>query len=255
MFGSSPYGSGFGSPFPSELDVFIGTAVVVAIAFVLAAARTEADPDHVRPFARYLGAIILVTLFVTLFAAFSTAFALSDLVVDHRARAHDLESQYESEEFGFSDLGYDVLLPVAPTEYDFSAEPNNDANYSAAVASGLVALTAGAILAFHLRARRRLDPDAVVVARIDRVARLGVCFITGLTIAIALTSLAFGLFEIAAPGIAIGGPTDVARAEGISEALAFGFLALAAWLLFRNSWRRVAPRVREVAPPAAAPSS
>ena len=116
------------------------------------------------------------------------------------------------------------------------------------MASGLVALTAGGVWLFHLRFRRRFDADEPVIRSIERVARLGVCFVSALTIAIALTSVGFGIFEIAAPGIAVGGDSGGGRAEGISEVISFGLLAIGALAAFRASWRRVRP------PTAAAPA-
>jgi hypothetical protein len=232
---------GLGTPFPAELGIFLTAAILVVVALVLASGRGTADPEHVAPVARYFGAIIVLTSFVALFAAFSMVFSLTDLVVDHSERSAQVRREQNSEE-GFVDAYSSIDLPVSETQFDFSAERNNDANYSAAVASGLVALTAAAVALFHLRARRRLDPDSAVVERVDRAARLGVCFVTALTVAIAVTSVGFGIFEIVAPGVAIGGVTDVGRAEGVSEALSFGFLAILAGIGFRRSWQRVFPK-------------
>jgi hypothetical protein len=232
---------GIGSPFPTELGIFITAAIIVAVALVLGSGRGAPDPGHVAPVARYVGAIALLTFFVALFAGFSAVYALTDLVVNHSDRSSEYRRALRSEDL-FSSYSEPVNLPVAQTEFNFSAERDNDANYSAAVASGLVALTAAGICVLHLRARRRFDQTAPAVAGVERVARLGVCFVTALTIAIAVTSVGFAIFEIAAPGIAIGGDADVGRAEGISELLAFGALGLAALLAFRGSWRRVGLR-------------
>jgi hypothetical protein len=232
---------GLDSPFPAELGIFLTASILVVVALILASGRGTADPEHVAPVARYFGAIIVLTSFVALFAAFSMVFSLTDLIVDHTERSAELRREYNSEE-GFIDDATSIVLPVSDTQFDFSAERNNDANYSAAVASGLVALTAAAIALFHLRARRRLHADSAVVQRVERAARLGVCFVTALTVAIAVTSVAFGIFEIIAPGLAIGGVADVGRAEGVSEALSFGFLAVLAGIGFRRSWRRVLPK-------------
>ena len=232
---------GFGNPFPAELGVFLTISLFVAIALALGAGRRVDDPEHAGPFARYLAAIILLTFFVALFAAFSAAFALTDLMVDHSARAQEARIA-ERESYLETIYGGQLELPVADTNYDFSREPNNDANYSAAVASGLIAITAGAVWLLHRRWRRRLDPDLPVVASVERVARLGVCFVTAITAAIAVTSAGFGIFEIVAPGVAIGGKTSVARAEGISEAISFALLAAAALVAFWCSWTRVRPQ-------------
>jgi hypothetical protein len=230
---------GLDSPFPSELGIFLSVAILVTVALVLGSGRGP-DPDHVAPLARYFGAIMVLTFFVALFAAFGSAFALTDLVVNHTDRSAELRREQNSEE-GFLSEAAPVALPVADTEFDFSAERNNDANYSAAAASGFVAITAAAVWLLHRRWRRRL-PETPVVASVERVARLGVCFVTALTAAVALTSVAFGIFEIIAPGVAIGGDAGVGRAEGISEALSFGLLAIGALVAFGGSWKRVGPR-------------
>jgi hypothetical protein len=251
---------GFGTPFPAELGLFLTISIFVAIALSLAAGRRVEDPEHVGPFARYLAAIILLTFFVALFAAFSAAFALTDIVVNHEKRAQDTRTTVRDSFDAFDTFGDGLDLPVGDANYDFSSERSNDANYSAAVASGLIAITSGAIWLGHRRWRRRLDPDAPVVASVERVARLGVCFVTAITVAIAITNVGFGIFEIAAPGIAIGGTHSVGRAEGISEVLSFGLLAIAALIAFWCSWKRVRPHWTRPAPepepglePAAAP--
>jgi hypothetical protein len=234
------------NPFPSELGVFLTASVIVVVALILAAGRGAEDPEHHLPVARYLGAVVVLTFFVALFAGFSTVYSLTDLMVNHTDRS--AEWRREQRQSDFASGTTQVNLPVAETQFDFSAERNNDANYSAAVASGLVALTAAGVCAGHLRARRRIDRDAPAVRSVGRVARLGVCFVTALTAAVAVTSVGFAIFEIAAPGIAIGGNANVGRAEGISEALSFGVLAIAALLVFRSSWRRARPPRPEPAP-------
>jgi hypothetical protein len=238
---------GLGNPFPTELGIFVAAAVVVAVALTLGTGRAMPDPDDVRPIARYVGAVTILTFFVALFAAFNSAFALTDLIVDHSERAAEVRREQRSSITSITGTTSGLNLPIAETSYDFSSEHNNDANFSAAVASGLVALTAAGACAFHLRKRRRLAFQDPVAVRVERTARLGVCFVTALATAIAITSVAFGIFEIAAPSIAAGGLADVGRAEGISEALSFGMLAVAAAVAFRRSWSRLGLRTATVA--------
>jgi hypothetical protein len=182
--------------------------------------------------------VILLSFFVSLFAAFSSAYALTDLIVNHTDRSAELRREQRHADL-YTDT-QSVRLPVANTEFDFSAERNNDANYSAAAASGFVAITAAILWLLHRRWRRRLEATPAVVS-VDRTTQLGTCFVTALTSAVAITSVAFGLFEIIAPGVAAGGNSAVGRAEGISEAISFGLLAIASVLAFRASWRRVGP--------------
>lgn len=234
---------GFGGIFPSEVTFFISTALLVAIIAILFAGRSDDDRTGVRPVARYLAAIGIFTLFVTLFATFGAVQSLTDLVVDHEARFDEYSAIYSSDAVVYE--GGEVFLPVGYTLYDFSSDPTNDSNYSAAVASGLIALTTGAVFALHARFRRRLmegeHARSESAIRVDRTYHAGRCFVAALVVAVALTSVGFGLFEILAPGIAVGGDADVVRAEGISEMLSFGVLTVASLLIFIRSWRQVSP--------------
>ncbi len=239
MFTDPFFFSGGSDVFPTELGMFVAGAMLVAVISVLFAGRGNEDRTRVRSVARYLGAIGLFTLFITLFAAFGAAFSLTDLVVNHQERYEVYGGGYES------DAPYTgIFLPVGGSSgYDFTGDPTNNSNYSAAVASGLIAITTGLIFGFHARWRRRLmdgphrDDESVV--RVDRTYHYGRCFVAALVAAVALTGVGFGVFEIAAPGIAVGGNADVVRAEGISEVLSSGVLALAALMIFIRSWNSV----------------
>jgi len=236
MFNDPFFFGGGVSSLPSELGIFVSGALIVAIIAVLFAGRSD-DRPNARPAARYLGAVGLLTLFVSLFAAFGAVNALTDLIVDHESRYDSYNASYDQG----GDTG--ILLPVAPRLFDFSTDPSNNTNYAAAVASGLVALTTGGIFFVHARARRRFmdGPNGKTesAVRVDRTYHYGRCFVAALVISVALTSVGFGLFELVAPGIAIGGSAKVVRAEGISEMLSFGLLALAAVLVFLRSWNTV----------------
>ena len=95
---------------------------------------------------------------------------------------------------------------------------------------------------FHARWRRRLASAATspadAVARVDRAYHYGVCFVSAITAAVGAASAGFGIFELLAPGVAVGGNAKVVRGEGIAELAAFGALALVSILVFRSSWRR-----------------
>jgi uncharacterized protein DUF5671 len=239
FFGTVRNGNG---NFPTDLEIFVTAAILVAIGAVLVAGRRAEDPRSLRPAARYLSAICLLTLFVSLFAAFGTMQALTDLVVNHTARLQQTKADVKAENTdNFSGLSTGVFLPVGNAIFDFSAEPNNDSNYAAAMASGLVAITAGGVFFLHARWRKRLAraedvPGAVM--RVDRAYNYGVCFVAAITVAVGVTSAGFGLFEVIAPGVAIGGNTSVAKATGLAELAAFGALAIVAALVFVVSWRR-----------------
>jgi len=230
-----------GSPLPAELYSLLPIVLVIAAISVLLAARGEPDPRGYRPVARYLGAMGLLTLFVSLYAAFGAAGSLTDLVVNHADRAD--ASGYG---FGYYDPFGEAPFPVLFPLYDFSTNRGNNGNYDHTVASGLVAFAAGGLFFVHRKWRRRLEqaaPNDPVVVRVGRTYRAGVAAVSGLTCAVATTSMAYAVFEIAAPGIVTSDayPDEVMRMEGVAEFLAFGVLAVASGLLFRGVWRELRP--------------
>jgi hypothetical protein len=207
------------------------------------AGSRAADPRALRPAARYLSAICVLTLFVSLYAAFGTMQSLTDLVVDHTARLKQTKADLNAQNNdSFSGLSTGVFLPVGNAIFDFSAEPNNDSNYAAAMASGLVAITAGGVFLLHGRWRKRLaradDVQGGAVMRVDRAYNYGVCFVAAITVAIGVASAGFGVFEVVAPGVALGGSSRVATGEGLAEIAAFGAFAILAAAVFVVSWRR-----------------
>lgn len=217
---------------PDELGTFLLAALVTAAIIILLVGRGDNDADGRQSQLRYYGLVCIVTLFVTLFATFSAVRALTDLVVDHQERVEQLENATtDTSLYGY---GSEFLNTVPPS---YTYQQNNDGNYAAAVESGLVALTAGAVFLFHYRRRRALTDGADRGGRVERAYLLGVCFIAVLLAAYASARAAYGIFEIAAPGIATG-RGEVGRAEGISHLLSYGLLAGAAFAIFRSGCAR-----------------
>jgi hypothetical protein len=239
-----PFLFGGGGGFPADLGIFVSSALVLAVIAILLSGGGE-DRARVRPAARYLGVIGLFTLFVSLFASFGAVHAMTDLIVDHQARFDEYSAVYEDE---FAPIeGEGTFFPLGYNLYEFSTQAENDGNYAVAVASGLVAITTGLIFGFHARARRRLmegpNGGSDPAVRIDRAYHASRCGIAALVAGVALTSAGFGIFEIIAPGIALGPGAKITRAEGISEALSFGLLAAAALLIFVRSWNKISPEL------------
>lgn len=216
---------------PDELGTFL-LAALVTVVIVILLVRADGDGDGRQSQVRYYSLVCVVTLFVTLFATFSAVRALTDLVVDHQDRVEQLD-QAANDTSGYG-YGSDALTTVPPA---YAYQADNDGNYAAVVESGLVALTAGAVFVFHYRRRRALTDGADGGGRVERAYLLGVCFIAVLLAAYASARAAFGIFEIAAPGIATG-RGEVGRAEGISHLLSYGLLAGAAFAIFRSGWTR-----------------
>jgi hypothetical protein len=234
-----------GSALPSELGAFISLALFLAVAAVLLAGRGGDDPQRTRPAARYLGGVCLFTLFVTLFASFGVVFSLTDLMVNHQDRFDEYNSYYEEEfEFDITAIeGETTFIPVGTPIFDYSSERTNNGNYTNAFACALVALTTGAVFLFHAKKRKRFMASSRgqgdIATRIDRVYHYGCCGVAALTAAFAMTSSIFGIYELIAPGTALGGGADITQAEGISEFLSWGVLAVASILIFLRHWHRV----------------
>lgn len=234
------------SPLPTELFSLLPLILVVSAVAVLLAARGEPDPRGYRPIARYVGAIELLTLFVALFAAFGAVGSLTDLVVNHADRK--AASGFYFGSFGFDTFGVSTGFPILFPIYDFSQNGGNNGNYDHAVASGLVAFATGALFVVHRRWRLRLEaaaPNDAVVTRVGRTFRCGVAAVSGLTVAVSLTTMAYAIFEIVAPNIVTSEeyPDNVIQEEGVAEFLAFGVLALAAGLIFRRMWAELKPAI------------
>ncbi len=228
---------------PSELGVLLTAVLVAAAIAILLVGRREDDATEGRLALRYLGVICIITLFVTLFATFNAVRALTDLVVDHaeRAQQHAVHFDVNNPDTIFDSVRStfdDALRPGYVTATD------NNANYTAAVQSALVALTAGAVFAFHYRWRRQLADaaaDRSPARRVERTYLYGVCLVGALIAAYAAARSLFGVYQIIFPGTAAAGSSDVTRAEGISSLLSYGLLAAGAGAIFWSGWTRVAP--------------
>jgi len=221
---------------PDELGLFVPLALLVGVFAILLVRRRDTGAGDDGG-ARYVGTISLVTLFVALFAAFVAVSALTDLMVDHRARVQVQEQAFNDETYygesggpggSILSLGFDF-----PT-YTFSA--GNDANYDTAVASGLAALAAGAVFVYHRR--RRIE---IVTARgarssgaevVNRAYLQSVKGVAALTFALAAAAALYGVWQIIAPGISGAPDAGVGRAEGISAFLSSGLLTVATALIF-----------------------
>lgn len=230
-----------GDVFPNELGVFLWSALFTVAIAILLTGRAKTDPEGVRVEHRYYALVCLITLFVALFATFGAVRALTDLAVDHEARFQLANPVFEEGgESSQISLGFTPFYDGTEPSYFYS--PNNDANYTAIVRNGLVALTAGAIFGFHFRSRRAATAKKSFLgspgARVERVYLYGVCLIAALVIAYATARSLFGIFEIAAPGVATG-DGHVGTGIGVSDLLSYGVLALGGGAIFAGAWRQV----------------
>ena len=225
---------------PDEIGLFIPLALLIGVFAILLVRRggtATGDDGGVR----YAATISLVTLFVALFAAFVAVAALTDLMVDHETRADLNQHVSESGDYsvgvypGTGPGGPVTTLSVDPASlYAFSS--NNDGNYNTAVASGLAALTAGAVFVYHRRRRTAIlgakGAAASGTAVVNRTYLQSVKAVAALTVALAGAAALYGLWELVAPGIAGALSADIGRAEGISAFLSSGLLTVGAALVF-----------------------
>jgi len=246
-FNGGHFGGG-GHGFGGGLFALAGIALVVAIILVLAAGRREDDRAGTRSQTRYLGAITLLSLFIALFAFFGVARALTDLIVekgDHHGHEHggfdprDLKHIFDqlpaAGQGGPGGVGIDINF-----EPEHGIGQSDDADYRAAMRSGLLGLAAAGIFLFHLRRARRVVPSdrfpGDATGRVARAALYGACAVAAIIALFAAARGIYGIFRIIAPGVAGSSDAEIGRQEGIAQFVSFGLLAGAAVLIFLRAW-------------------
>ena len=219
---------------PTELLFLFGIPVVVAAILVLAAARRDDDPSHTRTEARYLGAIIIVSLFIALFASFGVVRGLTDLIVDK----HDTKTAIPKQIRDAIDT-----IPGLQNLPGFGSSDlaNDDADYRLAVQSALLAVAAGVVFVFHDRRARRLVPpgeiDDSATGRVARACVYGICFVAAVVVIVSAAKAGYGFFRVIAPDVTGDGREDPERQRGIAELLSYAFLAGGAAFVFHRAWR------------------
>ncbi|MEX2255975.1 MAG: hypothetical protein WEC34_11110 [Acidimicrobiia bacterium] len=221
---------------PSELLFIFGIPVLVATILVLVAGRNEADAAHTRTQARYLGAIAIVSLFLALFGVFGVVRGLTDLIVDKGSSESAVNLPPELRDILEGVPGLGNVPGVSSGDL-----ADDDADYRLAVQSGLLAVSAGAVFAFHDRRARRLVPpgsiDDSATGRVARACVYGVCFVAALIVLVSFAKAGYGLFRVIAPSVTGGGAEDPERQRGISELLSYAFLAGGGAFIFHRAWR------------------
>jgi uncharacterized membrane protein HdeD (DUF308 family) len=227
---------------PHGLVAIGGIALLVAVILVLVAGRRDDDPAQTRTQARYVGAITLVSLFVALFAFFGVARALTDLIVDK-------DDASSTVAIGGTEIPKelrDILEQQSGTQTGLDLGPgpgigrSDDADYRAAMKSGLLMIAALAVFVFHERRGRRLVPaDRFAeggTARVARAALYGACFVAAVIALLAAARGVYGVFRVIAPGITGHGSDDAERQRGIAELISFGLLTGASVFIFLRAW-------------------
>jgi hypothetical protein len=228
---------------PHGLVAVAGIALIVAVILVLVAGRRDDDPAQTRTQARYLGSIMLVSLFVALFAFFGVARALTDLIVDKG----DAVTSASDGTANFPKELRDILeqLPQSGSSQGGVASGDaigrsDDGDYRAAMQAGLLGVAALAVFVFHDRRGRRLVPaDRFAeggTARVARAALYGACFVAAVIALLAAAKGVYGIFRVIAPGITGNGSDDVERQRGIAQLISFGLLSGASVFIFLRAW-------------------
>jgi hypothetical protein len=202
---------------------------LIILAIVAASGRYEADPGGRRPYAIYME----LTSFATLFAAlFATGFLLSAIV------------QLALPEHAVSDAFGGALDP----DKDHARE---------ALLAGIIALASAAVFLFHRSRLRELEAEPGFVdgpARRSYQSYLyAVCFVAVVTLLVAGAGALYGLARVIVPGTTgFEVARNVERDGGITQLVANGVLALAAYDIFAIHWRH-AGRLRPPIEPAWSP--
>jgi hypothetical protein len=210
---------------------------------VVFALRTDADDAGGRASALYLSMAAFVALFTLLAAAFTLTTSVVDLVSGGDGGGDDsgFVSPFEPDDgFGFEESPSPGMSS--------GGQDADDRAISAAVASAIVAVVAAAILAFHPPAARppRRRPPGGHRRLARRSFRLVTCLTAVLIVLVTASLSLYGVYSIAAPGVAGAGDRGDAL-EGLIPVLV---LLGGAGVIFRLHWddERPPPVTSAVAP-------
>jgi len=228
-------------------------AGLVVLAVGVAAGRGESDPSGGRALAFYLFAVSFVALFTLVLS--------SSILVTSAMRFAGHDTSCLSVSSGSGAVGKAIpVLPLAnggpnplanggPIRRRLIPTPigncdggdgstNHDADWRAIVGSGLVALVAAGILAFHLRRGWRLfGPRGgwrTAGGRVWQGYLYFVCFAAVLTVLAAGSSAGYSVFRIAAPGVS---GSSNGRVPGARSLVTDLYLTVVALVVFAVHWR------------------
>lgn len=220
---------------PAAMTVAAGALILVLVA---ALGRGEPDPEGRRGEGIYLGAVAFVAMYMAIFATFGVVTSLASLLSPRPSAT----SSFSSSSSGVSastpvTLGASTPLSSSAPGLTFrqdspqsglfqavSGPSRTDEATTGAVASGLVALGALGVLAFH---RRRLQEALSerghgLLARVMMTYRRLVSFVGVFIVALAGAVALFGVYRLIAPGMS----GSSGRSGGLEELIDAGYLAL-----------------------------
>lgn len=207
----------------------IPLAALLVFVVLVAVARPDRDQGGNGLYAVYLSAVGITALYIVfVFGAMFLGSIAERLLVDFpTAREQGFDSFSSSGvPGGFANL----LSGIGPAG-------DADGAVQSAVASGMVAAGAAAVLGFHLRRRSELLADegfaGSAAERVDRAFLAAVAFVTVIVGITALGFAGYGVFRIVAPDVS--GQLDTFESEqGLAQALAYGALVAACIVVFRR---------------------
>ncbi len=225
----------------------IGLVFVAAIILVLVAGRVADDSSRTRTLARYLGAILVASLFLMIFSLFGALQAFLNLIVQKPSgnsmgghaglgQLEDLLNQIPglSGSMGGAGGGSNYATPDA-------LYASNDAALRYGLENILIGLASGAVFFYHLaRARvafpiRELRTDAS--GAVVRTTVYGICFIAAVTVIAAGSRAIYDVFELIFPStFANAGSESIARERAAIDAFSYIVLALTSVVVFFRSW-------------------
>ena len=234
--------------------VLVVPALIVLGILVVVSARGETDPTGRRPYALYLCAVVLVTVFTALFASFAVVHSLVDMPVNDR-NGIEVDSTTHIPQGQNEDQLSRWAIRVGTNMQHHNGENPDDRDLRTAVQAGLVTLAAAVVLLFHLGRLRALTGEAEFKGsaawRVHRVFVYAVAFVAVLTALFAAAAALYDIFRVIAPGVT---QTD-GRGRGWADFASSAYLAVGATLIFLAAWNRgrTEPPVAEPPPPAPPP--
>lgn len=256
--------SGFFSFFLLSGLVIPLVVIGLVVLGVVAISRSDFDPTGRRPYAFYLYAVCLVSLFVLVFSAAATVSTLSRFVGDDEESFIDFsDSGSEFDEFDDSDdsdssssqrrtFDPETGRFVIEDPDDDSGGDNTDLNDEKrdaiirdAMQVGMAGLVALGLFAFHWNRAQKLvaEPDfpGSPASRVYSSYLYLVCFISAMVILVAGAIAAYAAFRVAFPGVTsdFGGLNKVEREAGFRELASSGVMAAIAALLALIHWRQI----------------
>lgn len=200
---------------------------------VVFALRTDPDDAGGRAGALYLA----MASFVALFTLLAAVVALTASIVDLAASDEEAQPGAFSFEEDMGDGFTFEAQPTSPLEVFGGSDQRDpdDKAISGAVASAIVALVAAAILAFHLPRLERLGAAhhaGTGAWRMRRAYRLVACLTSVLIVLIAGSLSLYGVYSLAAPGVAGAGD----RGDALEALIPLLVLVAGAGAVFKLHW-------------------